>query len=124
MQTVEPALEKLRDLHTLGVKVAIDNFGTGFSSLPSLRQFMVSRLKIDQSFVHDLPGDSDAETVVVAIVAVGRSLGPRILAEGVETQAQAEFLKSISCNEAQGHLFAAPMTCTELEAWMTERQCT
>ncbi len=122
MQTVEPAVEKLRELHTLGVKVAIDHFGTGCSSLPSLRQFMVSRLKIDQSFVHDLPGDSDAETVAAAIVAVGRSLGLQILAEGVETQAQAEFLKGISCNEAQGHLFGGQMTYAELETWMTERQ--
>jgi EAL domain-containing protein (putative c-di-GMP-specific phosphodiesterase class I) len=83
---------------------------------------MVSRLKIDQSFVHDLPGDSDAETVAAAIVAVGRSLGLQILAEGVETQAQAEFLKGISCNEAQGHLFGGQMTYAELETWMTERQ--
>ena len=122
MQTVEPALEKLRELDALGVKVAIDDFGTGYSSLSYLRQFTVDRLKIDQSFVHDLPGNIDAESIAAAIVAMGLSLGLRIIAEGVETEAQAEFLQRISCNEGQGYLYAWPMAAREFEAWVAARR--
>jgi diguanylate cyclase (GGDEF)-like protein/PAS domain S-box-containing protein len=118
MQGVEPALEKLRQLAALGVKVAIDDFGTGYSSLAYLRQFTVDRLKIDQSFVHDLPGNTDAEAIATAIVAMGNSLGFRIIAEGVETKAQAEFLQSVLCKEGQGYLYAWPMTASEFEQWV------
>lgn len=118
MQGVEPALEKLRQLAALGVKVAIDDFGTGYSSLSYLRQFTVDRLKIDQSFVHDLPGNTDAEAIAAAIVAMGVSLGFRIIAEGVETKAQAEFLQGILCKEGQGYLYAWPMVAREFEHWV------
>lgn len=119
MQGVEPALEKLRELDTLGVKVAIDDFGTGYSSLSYLRQFTVDRLKIDQSFVRDLPGNMDAEAIAAAIVAMGLSLGLRIIAEGVETEAQAAFLQSVLCREGQGYLYAHPMTADEFQVWVT-----
>jgi EAL domain-containing protein (putative c-di-GMP-specific phosphodiesterase class I) len=122
MQGAEPTLEKLRQLDVLGVKVAIDDFGTGYSSLSYLRQFTVDRLKIDRSFVRDLPGNNDAEAIAAAIVAMGLSLGLRIIAEGVETEAQAEFLQRISCKEGQGYLFAWPMAIDEFEAWIRERQ--
>ncbi len=122
MQGAEPALEKLRQLDVLGVKVAIDDFGTGYSSLSYLRQFTVDRLKIDRSFVRDLPGNNDAEAIAAAIVAMGLSLGLRIIAEGVETEAQAEFLQRISCKEGQGYLYAWPMAIDDFEAWIKERQ--
>ena len=121
MQGAEPALEKLRQLDVLGVKVAIDDFGTGYSSLSYLRQFTVDRLKIDRSFVRDLPGNNDAEAIAAAIVAMGLSLGLRIIAEGVETEAQAEFLQRISCKEGQGYLYAWPMAIDDFEAWIKER---
>jgi diguanylate cyclase (GGDEF)-like protein/PAS domain S-box-containing protein len=122
MQTIEAALEKLRELRALGVRIAIDDYGAGCSSLSSLRQFMIGRLKIGQSFVRDLPGDRNAESVAAAIMAIGRSMDLRVIAEGVETQAQVEFLKEMSCKEAQGYLFAAPMTRPEFEAWLAERR--
>jgi diguanylate cyclase (GGDEF)-like protein/PAS domain S-box-containing protein len=122
MQGAEPAREKLRRLDALGVRVAIDDFGTGYSSLSYLRQFTVDRLKIDQSFVRDLPGNNDAEAIAAAIVAMGLSLGLRIIAEGVETEAQAEFLQRISCKEGQGYLYARPMGIDEFEAWVSERE--
>ncbi len=122
MQGAEPALGKLRQLDALGVKVAIDDFGTGYSSLSYLRQFTVDRLKIDRSFVHDLPGNNDAEAIAAAIVAMGLSLGLRIIAEGIETEAQAEFLQRISCKEGQGYLYAWPMAIDEFEAWVKEWQ--
>jgi diguanylate cyclase (GGDEF)-like protein/PAS domain S-box-containing protein len=118
MQGVEPTLAKLRELDVLGVKVAIDDFGTGYSSLSYLRQFTVDRLKIDRSFVRDLPGNIDAEAIASAIVAMGLNLGLRIIAEGVETQAQAEFLQSVFCKEGQGYLYAWPMDADEFEAWV------
>jgi diguanylate cyclase (GGDEF)-like protein/PAS domain S-box-containing protein len=118
MQGVEPALEKLRELEALGVKVAIDDFGTGYSSLSYLRQFTVDRLKIDQSFVHDLPGNMDAEAIAGAIVAMGLRLGLRIIAEGVETEAQAAFLQSALCREGQGYFYAYPMAADEFQAWV------
>src|SRR5687768_9056548 len=122
MQGGEPAVNKLRELDTLGVKVAIDDFGTGYSSLAYLRQFTVDRLKIDQSFVRDVPGNVDAEAIAAAIVAMGLNLGLRIIAEGVETQAQAEFLQSVLCKEGQGYLYAWPMAANEFEAWVTAWQ--
>ena len=122
MQGAEPALSKLRELDVLGVKVAIDDFGTGYSSLAYLRQFTVDRLKIDQSFVRDVPGNNDAEAIAAAIVAIGLKLGFRIIAEGVETEAQAQFLQSVLCEEGQGYLFAWPMTADEFEAWVDRWQ--
>lgn len=122
MQGAEPALSKLRELDALGVKVAIDDFGTGYSSLAYLRQFTVDRLKIDQSFVRDVPGNNDAEAIAAAIVAMGLNLGFRIIAEGVETEAQAKFLQSVLCKEGQGYLFAWPMTADEFEAWIATWQ--
>lgn len=118
MQGVESTVQKLREVEALGVKVAIDDFGTGHSSLSYLRQFTVDRLKIDQSFVRDLPGNADAEAIAAAIVAMGLSLGLRIIAEGIETEAQAEFLQSILCKEGQGYLYARPMVADEFEAWV------
>ena len=118
MQGVESVIQKMRILNAKGIKVAIDDFGTGYSSLSYLRQFVVDRLKIDQSFVHDLPDNADAEAIVRAIVAMGRSLGLRVIAEGVETEAQAKFLQSIECDEGQGYLYAKPMVVNEFEAWL------
>jgi diguanylate cyclase (GGDEF)-like protein/PAS domain S-box-containing protein len=118
MQGIESTLQKLREVEALGVRVAIDDFGTGHSSLSYLRQFTVDRLKIDQSFVRDLPGNVDAAAIAAAIVAMGLSLGLRIIAEGVETEAQAEFLQSVLCKEGQGYLYARPMVADEFEVWV------
>ena len=120
MQGVESAAEKLRILGAHGIKIAIDDFGTGYSSLSYLRQFNVDRLKIDQSFIHDLPDNADAEAIIRAIVAMGRSLGLHVIAEGVETEAQAQFLQSIECDESQGYLYAKPMMARDFEAWLTD----
>jgi diguanylate cyclase (GGDEF)-like protein/PAS domain S-box-containing protein len=120
MQGVESAVEKMRILGAHGIKIAIDDFGTGYSSLSYLRQFHVDRLKIDQSFIHDLPDSTDAEAIIRAIVAMGRSLGLHVIAEGVETEVQAQFLQSIECDESQGYLYAKPMMARDFEAWLTD----
>ncbi|SHL89636.1 diguanylate cyclase/phosphodiesterase with PAS/PAC sensor(s) [Nitrosospira sp. Nsp11] len=118
MQGVESVVQKMGILDAHGIKVAIDDFGTGYCSLSYLRQFTVDRLKIDQSFIRDLPEDADARAIVGAIVAMGRSLGLRVIAEGVETEAQADFLQSIECDESQGYLYARPMMIDDFETWL------
>jgi len=121
MTNRDQAQDKLDQLHQLGVGLAIDDFGTGYSSLSYLRQFPAQRLKIDQSFIRDLPHNPDAATIARAIVSLGRSMGMSTIAEGVETEEQAEFLRSIWCEEAQGYLYAKPMARDDLEAWLAAR---
>ncbi|UUZ53802.1 EAL domain-containing protein [Massilia sp. H-1] len=87
----------------------MDDFGTGYSSLSYLKQFPIDVLKIDQSFVLDLESDADNGIIVTAVVGMGRSLGLRVIAEGVETQAQCQFLRSRDCDEAQGYFFSHPL---------------
>lgn len=119
MEGVESVGRKMRILEAHGVKIAIDDFGTGYSSLSYLRKFTVDRLKIDQSFIHDLPGNADAEAIVRAIIAMGRSLGLRVIAEGVETEEQATFLRNVGCDESQGYLYAKPMLVNDFRSWLT-----
>jgi diguanylate cyclase (GGDEF)-like protein/PAS domain S-box-containing protein len=121
MHGVESVAQKMRILESHGIKLAIDDFGTGYSSLSYLRQFSIDRLKIDQCFVRDLPENTDAKAIICAIVAMGLSLGLRVMAEGVETEAQARFLQDIDCAESQGYLYAKPMMPHEFEAWLKTR---
>ncbi|MDV6329615.1 putative bifunctional diguanylate cyclase/phosphodiesterase [Asticcacaulis sp. 201] len=98
----------LNDIRALGVRIAMDDFGTGYSSLSYLRTFPFDKIKIDQSFVRDLPHDKDALSIVRAITEMAQSLGVLITAEGVETQAQMDALRQLNCGEAQGYLIGRP----------------
>ncbi|WP_181700991.1 EAL domain-containing protein [Chthonobacter albigriseus] len=115
----------LRQLHAAGIVIALDDFGTGYSSLTHLRRFPVSRLKIDRSFVASLGVDRDAGAIVEAVLGLARSLGLSVVAEGVETLAQALFLGERGCGEAQGFLLARPMAASRVphfvESWDTLR---
>jgi diguanylate cyclase (GGDEF)-like protein/PAS domain S-box-containing protein len=122
MHGVESVAQKMRILESHGIKLAVDDFGTGYSSLSYLRQFAIDRLKIDQCFVRDLPENTDAQAIICAIVAMGLSLGLRVMAEGVETEAQARFLQDINCAESQGYLYARPMMPNDFEAWLKSRK--
>jgi len=99
----------LRTLRARGVRLALDDFGTGYSSLSYLRKFPIDVLKIDQSFVHQITTSPEEAAIVVAIVAMGRSLKLRLVAEGVETREELDFLKAHQCDEAQGFYFSRPL---------------
>ncbi len=115
-------LDKLRTLDALGLSLAIDDFGTGYSSLAYLRQFPADRLKIDQSFVNDLPDNADAAAIARAIVSLGVTLGMRTVAEGVETAEQQEFLRAIGCNIAQGYTLSRPLSATQMGELLQEKR--
>lgn len=112
----------LDGLRALGASLAIDDFGTGYSSLGYLGQLPVDRIKLDRSFVERVPGDAQACTIARAIVALAHMLDLEIVAEGVETQAQANFLDDAQCEAQQGYLFARPMSAEAMTAWLLERE--
>ncbi|MDQ3201332.1 MAG: EAL domain-containing protein [Pseudomonadota bacterium] len=109
MQNVEATVNTLNRIKALGVRLAIDDFGTGYSSLSYLRRFPIDVLKIDQSFIRGLSSDSNDAALVSAIISLGRSLNLTIIAEGVETLEQLEFLKAHQCEEVQGYYFSKPV---------------
>ncbi len=104
----------------LGVSIAIDDFGTGYSSLSYLKQLPIDKLKIDRSFIRDLPNDSDAIAITQAIIALGKNLGLHIVAEGVETLAQQALLQKMGCEEGQGYLYSPPVPSNAFEEMLLE----
>ncbi len=115
LHDAEEALRRLAQLSRLGVRLAIDDFGTGYSSLAYLKRYPIDRLKIDRSFVRGVPGDESDTAIVRAVVQLARALGMMVIGEGVETEAQREFLQDIGCHQYQGFLFAPA-----LEPWVLE----
>ena len=111
----EQASRALHELKSHGVRIALDDFGTGYSSLSYVKRFPVDSIKIDRSFVHELVGDPDARTMVTAIVAMAHELDLTVVAEGVETEAQEQFLRGLRCDELQGFRFARPEPPDALE---------
>ncbi len=118
----ERAVATLMKLNQMGVSITIDDFGTGYSSLSYLARLPLQGLKVDQRFVHGLGKNANDEAITQAIIAMAHSLGLRCIAEGVETAAQSEFLKSHGCEEAQGYLFTRPLPEHEFRAWWCERE--
>ncbi len=118
----DECLRRMRALASLGVALSIDDFGTGYSSLAYLKRFPIQRLKIDRSFVQGLPGDASDAGIVNAIVQVGRALNLQVIAEGVEREAQRDFLARAGCHEFQGYLYAAPLTAAEFEERVRPRR--
>ena len=114
MKRAELTASILSTLRERGVRVAVDDFGTGYSSLSYLRKFPLDAIKIDQSFVRQITTISGETAIVMAIISMGRSLNLRVIAEGVETQDQLEFLKVHQCDEAQGYYFSRPIPPEQL----------
>ena len=108
----------LNDLKQLGLRIYLDDFGTGYSSLAYLKKFPIDGLKIDRSFVRDLPGDSDDEAITRAILALGQALRLQVVAEGVESELQLGFLKEAGCDVVQGFYFAQPLAFEQFVAWL------
>jgi len=119
MQNIDRAIGALRALRDIGVHLAIDGFGTGFSSLAHLRRLPVDALKIDLSFVRGATTDPDDASLVTAVIAVAHSLGLRVVAQGVETEAQVTLLRSLGCDEVQGFLWSPPVPAAECEPLIT-----
>ncbi|MCX7628563.1 MAG: EAL domain-containing protein [Methylophilaceae bacterium] len=113
MQGIERTLETLHQLSNMGLRLAVDDFGTGYSSLAYLKLFPIQKLKIDQTFVRDIMLDPNDAIMVRAIVVMAHSLGLAVVAEGVETEEQASFLRTIGCNQAQGYLYGRPVPAAE-----------
>lgn len=114
LQSVEQSIDTLNALHKIGVKLSIDDFGTGYSSLSKLKYLPIDTIKIDRSFVRDIPRDPEGEAIVTAIIALARTLKLNVVAEGVESRAQYDFLQAQGCNDAQGFLFDEPLTSAKL----------
>ena len=112
----------LAEIHKIGIKIAMDDFGTGYSSLSYLRKLPVSTLKIDQSFVNDVPMDKDDAELTNTIIAMGNSLNLIVIAEGVENQAQFDFLKQRGCHAVQGYLTGKPVTAEEILPVLSAQQ--
>jgi diguanylate cyclase (GGDEF)-like protein/PAS domain S-box-containing protein len=119
MRHVEQSIQNLYKLRDLGITLAIDDFGSGYSSLRYLKELPIHRLKIDRSFIQDVTENNNDGAIVRAVIALGHSLGLMILAEGVETSAQAQFLKAEQCHEAQGYLFGRPISAAD---WLAQHQ--
>ena len=111
----------MRHLKALGVRLAMDDFCTGYSSLAALKRFPMDCVKIDRSFVNDIPGDAGDVALTRAIIAMGHSLGLHVVAEGVERRDQLDFLRDEGCDEYQGYHFAKPMPESVLTRLLTER---
>ena len=127
MQDVQQAVCLMQELKAMDVQLSIDDFGTGYSSLSALKSFPITSLKLDRSFVSDLCVDKDDEAITKAVIALGHELDLQVVAEGVETQAQLDFLLDCDCDAAQGYYFGEPVSahrlpeCTRVRGYLNEQ---
>jgi EAL domain-containing protein (putative c-di-GMP-specific phosphodiesterase class I) len=118
----DATIRALAELHDMGVGLVLDDFGTGYSSLSSLRRFPIERVKIDRSFVGDITDDPDDAALTTAILSMAQGLQLRVVAEGVETREQADFLRERGCHELQGFLFSPPVTAAEFARFLARNK--
>ncbi|MDW3715849.1 MULTISPECIES: EAL domain-containing protein [unclassified Pseudomonas] len=121
MRNFELVCEQLKALREMGVTIAIDDFGTGFSSLSYLRRLPADRLKIDRSFIVEIDEAQGEALIADAVIQIAARVGMHVIAEGVETESQAQWVLRNGCSEAQGYLFARPMPCDRLIGWLADR---
>ncbi|MEY3272175.1 MAG: hypothetical protein RLZZ341_1076 [Pseudomonadota bacterium] len=118
---VEHCISVMKALRAMGLRLSIDDFGTGYSSLTYLKSFPLDNLKVDQSFVRPMLSHPDNEAITRTVVTLGHTLGLKVIAEGVETEAHLEKLRELGCDVVQGYLFARPLPAAELQAWAEAR---
>jgi|SRR5690606_28975574 len=111
-------IARLKALYALGIRTSIDDFGTGYSSLNYLKKLPIDKIKIDKSFVNEVITDSDDAAIVRAIIGLAHHLNLKVVAEGVETEAQYRFLNDNACDQFQGYLFARPLSFAALAEWL------
>jgi EAL domain-containing protein (putative c-di-GMP-specific phosphodiesterase class I) len=119
-----PTLSVLEELDRLGVSIALDDFGSGYSSLSYLRKFPLDKVKIDRSFITDLDHQGEQIAIIQGVVSIVRALGMNLTAEGVETESQYEVLRALGCDDAQGYLFGKPMPFEDIVAMSRESPIT
>jgi EAL domain-containing protein (putative c-di-GMP-specific phosphodiesterase class I) len=122
MESDEQGLRTLDSIKDLGIQISMDDFGTGYSSLAALRQLPIDELKIDQSFVRDIADDPDDTAIISTIIAMGRSLNLRVIAEGVEEKSQLELLRDRGCHLIQGYLVSRPLTAANFASFAAEHR--
>jgi predicted signal transduction protein with EAL and GGDEF domain len=121
MHNPDAAINKLKEISRIGVELAIDDFGTGYSSLAYLKKLPLNKLKIDQSFIRDIPKDEDDVAITKAIIALGQSLNLKLIAEGVETGEQKEFLLQNGCHNIQGYFYSRPLHADEITQLLQQK---
>jgi EAL domain-containing protein (putative c-di-GMP-specific phosphodiesterase class I) len=120
MKNIETVIMRLKELKSFGISISIDDFGIGYSSLQYLQRLPINSLKIDRSFVNMI--ESDNPSLLMTILQLGRNFNLRIVAEGIETQSQLDFLSNEGCDEAQGYYFAKPLPASQFEKlWLRHR---
>ena len=113
MHNPDRAVQILRAIKEMGVRLAIDDFGTGYSSLAQLKRFPIDTLKVDRSFIRELPADAEDKAIAEAIIAMGKTLSLTVVAEGVETREQQDFLRERACDQMQGFFFSKPVAAAD-----------
>ncbi len=111
----------LSELRRLGIRIAIDDFGVGYSSLSYLRRLVVNQIKLDKAFIEGLPDDKESSAIIGAVISIAKRLQYQVIAEGIETKGQVEHLRSLGCEAGQGFYFGAPLSATEIAEFMTEQ---
>jgi EAL domain-containing protein (putative c-di-GMP-specific phosphodiesterase class I) len=115
MEHAGETINQLNQLNQMGMFLAIDDFGTGYSSLAYLQRFPIQKLKIDRSFINDIHDDDNDAAIAKSIIGLAHNMQMRVVAEGVENERQAEWLRDKGCDQAQGFFYAKPMTAKQLE---------
>jgi len=121
MSDVDESIRKLRELRDLGLRIALDDFGTGYSSLAYLSKLPADALKIDRAFINAMTENVDDTSIISTVISLAQSLRLNVVAEGVETEAQAQLLRLLRCDQAQGFLFSPPVAAESIEAMLEPR---